>query len=1073
MRKISQLILMVLFTVFVVACKPPGDPFGQNPPADDPVTGAPEEEQEDQLADINGIWRGTLVSAERGTQSISIVIDTNQRVQIVTQAGSQMAGKAIKNTAGVITADLTEYNSVATDAKVLANSITFSFDDITKLSSIAGTFSTASPENGTFQVNYDPVYESGSSIATGTVVDTWQGITELLSIGSSAVISGNGAKGCEYKGTVGIIDPSTNIYNLNISVSTCTDMNMNATDYSGTAWLDNEKSVFNYLITNSSFALSGQLSRVAKTEAGAPVTSIANVSGFWIGALSNTSTGKVSSVSGAITENNRFKLTESGDGTQYSGIVVSSDNGDVSVTADIYDSPDQGALNKNSDVKLLFKQINEKSTIKGTFDENNDGSVEGDFSLSYIATYERSSDLGKVTGEWSTATETINVNSSNKFSGQGLNGCTYSGTIGVLNPSFNVYNLNVTATNCTGSLSGEYYGIAWLDDTATENDTLNYSLVKSDGAAALSSQLNKVIAAQTPSVSGIWRGTITSSAGSVTSVAVGIVAENGRMQLTTSSGDVISGELGVDAGTDVSANAKFYKADRSASYDIVFSGTISEKNTLVGTYTKTDPLDTNGSFSLVYDVTYEQASKQSLISGNWGEQFESALLNSIGTLKGTNTSTDCTLTGAIGILSPSFNAYNVNISTANCQSASLNGNYAGLATLSDTSGDGAFDTLTYIVDNGSQYLTKIFTKTSSLASITGVWRGTFTGKDGLSTFYKGLISEDNEVKLLADTESFPWDQGSDVISGAAVVHTKDLIFSDQLKEIPANNDSSKILTITLEGVVVEKDSLAGTFEKKDSAGAVVDFGNFSFKYSEEYVIPEVNFFVINDTEWSIEKFNNNSVNFYNQYLNLSGSFVLNSDRTTVVTTEPKVEVIAGPTETDVTASFTVAPDDTREVVTTISATDTTGSIVNIVSISRVTTTETVTETSYTALLGSIFRTVTVTATSTTTTTTVRHVDSNNCRYLGNYDVVDPKANVWNLYMVVSGCNDLPVRDSAGNNLGSTYNLNGIYTGLATLEEQFSIVAHPHDHFNFMTFGMVDSTGTKTINNRLTLQYFGN
>jgi len=124
--------------------------------------------------------------------------------------------------------------------------------------------------------------------------------------------------------------------------------------------------------------------------------------------------------------------------------------------------------------------------------------------------------------------------------------------------------------------------------------------------------------------------------------------------------------------------------------------------------------------------------------------------------------------------------------------------------------------------------------------------------------------------------------------------------------------------------------------------------------------------------------------------------------------------------------------------------------------------------------------------------------------------------MWNLYMVVSGCNQaLNVRSIDGLDLlvdasGKTIdrknadgsdkkltfengvvvnitdsngeiskvntlplNLNGTYTGLATLEEEYSILNHPHNHFRFMTFGMVDTTGTKTINNRLTLQYFGN
>ncbi len=801
-----------------------------------------------------------------------------------------------------------------------------------------------------------------------------------------------------------------------------------------------------------------------------------STAGFWVGTMTSNTSGKVASISGLVTENNRIKLIESGVGTQFSGTVVSS-GGTASADMVQFNTITEGAK-KEIDISFNMESITEKVSVTGSYNSAEDS---GKFILNYNIAYERPSTLTKIVGEWSNREESLKIDSSNGFNGQGANGCSYVGSVGIINPSFNAYNLNVSVTGCTDeSLSGSYFGVAWLDDSINQDDTLKYSIVKSDGSASLSNQLTRTVVGETPSVAGIWRGTITSLTGKVTSIATGIIAENGAMQLTTSDGDVISGNIGVDTGTDVSAVAKFYKVDRSVQFDMTFAGTITEKNLLQGTYTKSDAIDSGGNFSLTYDVAYEQPSQQKLVSGGWAEQFESLLLNSIGTLAGTNTDTDCTLTGSIGMLSPNFNAYNVNLTTANCTSATINGDYAGLATLSDESGDGTLDTLTYIVNNENQYLTKIFTKTSNLSSIAGIWRGTFTNNEGKSTFYKGLISEDNEIKLLADTESFPFDQGSDIISGTAIVHTKDSIFSDNLIEIPANNNPNAILNITLEGVVEVDDSenslgtLTGTFNKTNSAGELVEFGNFSFVYDPLYIIPEQNFFVINDTEWDIVKFNNNATNFYSQYLNLSSSFVLNSDRTTVVTS-PAVVAVEPPVET--ATGFTVLPDFTRETTTSTSI-DTSGSIANIVDITAVTTLETATDTSYhfdfvTNAVDRIMQTVTVTNTSTTVTTTTTHVDSNNCRYLGNYDVVDPRLNIWNLYMVVSGCDTLAVRDRDGNDLGTTYNLDGTYTGLATLEELYSIINHPHQHFRFMTFGMVDSTGTKTINNRLTLQYFGN
>jgi len=1403
------------------------------------------------LNDISGIWRGTMSSASRGTQSIDIIVDSNQRIRVTTQAGSQMAGDVSKGSDDVIKAIINEYASVASNAQIVAEKITFTFSEISNDISLKGSFVTGT-ETGTFQVNYDASYEKDSSLTSSTVVDIWQSGTELLSINTANIFSGNGVKGCEYKGTIGLIDPAVNIYNLNVTASTCTDIALNA-DYSGLAWLeggDSENNIFNYSVVNNQHALSGKLNRVDKTDTGTPVTSAANVSGFWTGSMSNPATGQVTSIEGVITENNRFKLIEAGTNIQYSGIVVSADNGDVSVDVSIFNNAETGNALKTGNTTFNFKTVNEKSNITGTFDLANDGSEDGDFSLSYVSIYERTSELAKVVGDWGD----ITVDTSNAFFGQGLQGCTYAGNIGIINPISNVYNLNITANGCDGALSGEYFGVAWLGDSAFENDTMKYSVVKSDGTASLSSQLSRIVVGQTPAVSGIWRGSITSEGGKVTSIATGIITENGAMQLTTSDGDVISGKLGVDTGVDVSASATFYKADRSERFGMDFSGTITEKSLLEGTYTSTDPLGLTGAFSLAYSEDYDSESKQSLLSGSWSEEFESILLNSVGLLEGTNTSTNCILTGSMGILSPTFNAYNVNIKAEQCTNSALNGDYAGLATLSDGNGDGNFDALIYIVNNDSQYLTNIFTKAASLASITGIWRGTFTNNDGISTFYKGLISENNEVKLLADTESFPFDQGSDIISGAAAVHTKDSIVAN-LKEIPANNNPNDVLDVVLKGVVIEGDSMSGTYTKSATATKAAEFGSFSFKYDEVYTIPEVNFFVINDTRWNVEKFNNNAGVYYRQYLALSRSFVLSSD--SVVVSEPVSEVkvvsiveavvtadfdaipagvgikrepisteevvgnittnvvgervtetkyegvnhifevvtvtkdtkttkttidtnssvvttngvpVVSVTTNDVTADYDVVPSDSSTSESLSSTTETSGSIVTVVEVTRATdkkytstdnifemvtvtdnevtvvltesttaavisagdeidsssvitvtkavavvgdvdstvtvtmsdstanvngnsirtvvgrttgvvivgavktttitdvttrtlvlgsipigsvltftttttvpnvisvvdtdvtslfdavpagskntdvvsenktivgdTTTTVTITrvtdkAYRSELNSISETVTVTDATKTTVTTVdpssvvevthdfeiisvdkadvdvdfdvlpasggvventtdtttvagdvitrvevidktvtsyaeepvsiteivtvtdntaatvstsSQGDSNNCTYIGNYDVVEPEVNMWNLYMEVSGCNSLKVRGSDGEDVlvdadGKNINrkntdgtdkievldganivgltdsdgvtvtvstvpldLNGTYTGLATLEEQFGVVDHPHDHFNFMTFGMVDTTGTKTINNRLTLQYFGN
>ncbi len=82
-------------------------------------------------------------------------------------------------------------------------------------------------------------------------------------------------------------------------------------------------------------------------------------------------------------------------------------------------------------------------------------------------------------------------------------------------------------------------------------------------------------------------------------------------------------------------------------------------------------------------------------------------------------------------------------------------------------------------------------------------------------------------------------------------------------------------------------------------------------------------------------------------------------------------------------------------------------------------------------------------------------DTEGCFYDGNLDIVDTHFFIYNITLKVTGA-ECPVV--------------GVYTGLATLEEEYSIEEHPHTHYEFMTFGASD--GERTINNRLTLEFFG-
>jgi len=91
----------------------------------------------------------------------------------------------------------------------------------------------------------------------------------------------------------------------------------------------------------------------------------------------------------------------------------------------------------------------------------------------------------------------------------------------------------------------------------------------------------------------------------------------------------------------------------------------------------------------------------------------------------------------------------------------------------------------------------------------------------------------------------------------------------------------------------------------------------------------------------------------------------------------------------------------------------------------------------------------------------REPDSIGCFYDGNLELVDTHYFISNITVQVTDDDD----DANG-----TCGLEGTYTGLATFEEEYEIIDHPHTHYKFMTFGVSD--GSKTINNRMTFIFTG-
>jgi hypothetical protein len=203
-----------------------------------------------------------------------------------------------------------------------------------------------------------------------------------------------------------------------------------------------------------------------------PNSSTQSIAGIWIGTFTSSVTNSTYNVTGLIDESYNARFADPDNLLQYSG-VVSINGNSFSSTATAY-APSGYTFPDDSQVGTvnISGSFSEKTSINGTYTGVGDTGV---FFLNYSALYERASSLALVAGTWSGTvlgyTNTITVDSSGNVSGDSSSGCTYTGNVGIVDSSYNAYNVTLNINNC-GTQNGSYSGLAALTDTVSANDTI-------------------------------------------------------------------------------------------------------------------------------------------------------------------------------------------------------------------------------------------------------------------------------------------------------------------------------------------------------------------------------------------------------------------------------------------------------------------------------------------------------------------------------------------------------------------------------------------------------------------------
>ena len=209
-----------------------------------------------------------------------------------------------------------------------------------------------------------------------------------------------------------------------------------------------------------------------------------------------------------------------------------------------------------------------------------------------------------------------------------------------------------------------------------------------------------------PSVTGpgYYEGTLTAQSNSQSTPAVAIITETGNGAMSGQNGTYYRFNVGF-SGTTVSGTYDGISTGAGGTQET--SGSISGQSTSTSlTGTLMVGSSTVDSFQLTFEAVYKQPSALATLMGTWSYTDTAngfsltVTIASNGTFTGTDSS-NCTYSGAFGIINPVFDAYSETY-TRTCNGAALT--FTGFATYLPPSGGVGADIKVLADDNATEFL---------------------------------------------------------------------------------------------------------------------------------------------------------------------------------------------------------------------------------------------------------------------------------------------------------------------------------------------------------------------------------
>lgn len=191
----------------------------------------------------------------------------------------------------------------------------------------------------------------------------------------------------------------------------------------------------------------------------------------------------------------------------------------------------------------------------------------------------------------------------------------------------------------------------------------------------------------TVSANGLWEGTF-SEEGVGTFDVTGLLYDGRIIAVSEGAGAVFDGSYSLN-GDQISASVVAYEANGPAYATTEFSGTVTEQVSLSASFTTSE--GTSGTIALAFDDIYNRPSSLGMLEGVWSSSEPgytlTVAIDTDGSFFGQD-SEGCVVFGDFGIINPSQNLYDVQVTATSC--GFLTGSYTGFAGLLEYPGGGEY-----------------------------------------------------------------------------------------------------------------------------------------------------------------------------------------------------------------------------------------------------------------------------------------------------------------------------------------------------------------------------------------------